>query len=633
MVIGLIGAAGGAVLDTAMGPLITAMDKLTETVRESFQFADRAQKASLALGVSYEQTSESLGSTMKGLRGDISQKFQAGIAGMEVGLQGNTAGIAKLINQQMLTGTQYQQTAKAFATLETGLDLSRQDTNNLAASFKLIGNKWEISTDKLVTAMDGLKDTLPSQRLAGMGSGMTQAMMETLGSLGPQLMPEFNKVMRAIFDPTVEGAGVLMRLGIGNIRERLGQERDTLVRSKMLMDAIEIAGGRYNKMAEGADKAFFMIDKANQAYGKSGIHFSTLAAALGDRLERSGHDIADYWNTAKNLFKEMFAGFQEGITKAYPFFLEGLKTVSAIVSTLGVRFNNFAESLGGEGGAASAMYAFKLALFDIAISGLWKMEGVFEFLKNFVTQVVPWIWSTLMDSIFELTKTGGIFDSFSAGLAMATRALVAIPAEFGKDWAKAAQAKAIDKMNMHDINAQDLAHAKVAGISAAATEAFLSSRQAGWAQQGGYRTGMGLTSTGNDKFPGQGLKEFAKLWEEDQAKLGLGGKVGAMWKGAADLAFAEGAERKSPIYHELVAMRDATKEGFALNHEDHEENRREKNSLEFLESSANVFGGTVRDILGLDEGSTIADLYKLLLEANEQRDAISILNRLDAYGN
>ena len=622
MVIGLIGAAGGAVLDTAMGPLITAMDKLTETVRESFQFADRAQKASLALGVSYEQTSESLGSTMKGLRGDISQKFQAGIAGMEVGLQGNTAGIAKLINQQMLTGTQYQQTAKAFATLETGLDLSRQDTNNLAASFKLIGNKWEVSTDKLVTAMDGLKDTLPSQRLAGMGSGMTQAMMETLGSLGPQLMPEFNKVMMAIFDPTVEGAGVLMRLGIGNIRERLGQERDTLVRSKMLMDAIEIAGGRYNKMASGADKAFFMIDKANQAYGKSGIHFSTLAAALGDRLERSGHDIADYWNTAKNLFKEMFVGFSEGITTAYPFFLEALKGVSSVAKVLGEQFGIFAKSLTGEHGAAKAMFDFKMSILRGSALAYEKIEFIFDLLERFITKGVPYIFDRLQAGFYEFIRPGGTLTSIEYAFNTVAAALFSF-AEY---------LNIFDGDKEKEIEKQIKVHQKAADAAKAIKDAYewLEQPQMNRERIRERRRGADIIRLGPlQPVPGTGLINNY----DNMMKLKGPNGLSPVAQGIKDALEIKANDPKSPALkalNDLIAVEE--KNGYR-NHEDHEENRREKNSLEFLESSANVFGGTVRDILGLDEGSTIADLHKTLLEANEQRDAIRILNRLDAYGN
>lgn len=617
----VIGTVLGAVGDVTFGPIITALDRLKETIVETMEFADRAQKASLALGTTYEDTSKSLGGTMEGLRGDLNQKFAAGIAGMEAGLQGNTAGIAKLINQQMLTGTAYQKTAKAFATLEAGLDLSRQDTNNLAASFKLIGNKWEISTDKLVNAMDTLKDTLPSQRLAGMGPGMTQAMAETLGALGPQLMPEFNKVMMAIFDPTVEGAGVLMRLGIGNIRERLGQERDTLVRSKMLMDAIEIAGGRYNKMAEGADKAFFMIDKANQAYGKSGIHFSTLAAAIGDRLARSGNDIADYGATLKNLWKEMWAGFQGGFTAVYPFFLESLKAISSVAKVLGEQFEIFAKSLTGEHGAEKAMFNFKMSILRGAAVAYEKIEFVFDILERFITEGVPFIFNKLQEVFYNVTRPGGMMTQFSHGLTMLTIAMLNAAEFFTRG---EADARLKEIRGRAEIRGEELW--KEIDDGHWLKKPVLQPREP-FAAMGHGDLYDALLAEGRIKIQTQGILHNYKNMMEEKGPDALS-PIGQSLKDAIIARENDPKSATLKALHDLIAVNE---ENGTKAHEDQAENRRERNSLEFLESSANVFGGTVRGILGIDENVTLADLHRTLLEANEQREFLKSKNYLQPH--
>ena len=67
--------------------------------------------------------------------------------GLEAGLQGNTAGLARLINQQRLTGTASAKTAAAFATLEMTMGLSRDATNKLASDMVEMGNEFSISTD------------------------------------------------------------------------------------------------------------------------------------------------------------------------------------------------------------------------------------------------------------------------------------------------------------------------------------------------------------------------------------------------------------------------------------------------------------------------------------------------------
>ena len=118
--------------------LLTGLDKslkkLTSTLEQSIDFSERANKASLALGMTYSETESSLGSNVDKLRGSLEDRLTANLRSMEAGLQGNTLGISRLINQQELTGGIAANTAKAFASLEAQLGASREDTNYLAES-------------------------------------------------------------------------------------------------------------------------------------------------------------------------------------------------------------------------------------------------------------------------------------------------------------------------------------------------------------------------------------------------------------------------------------------------------------------------------------------------------------------
>ena len=610
MVIGLIGAAGGAVLDTTMGPLITAMDKLNETVRESFQFADRAQKASLALGVSYEQTSESLGSTMKGLRGDISQKFQAGIAGMEVGLQGNTAGIAKLINQQMLTGTQYQQTAKAFASLEVGLGLSRGQTNALAENMIGLGDKWEVSTDKLVKAMENLKDTLPAQRIAGMGPEVMQAVAMMQAKVGPQLAPELSKIMRAIFDPSVEGTATLMRLGIGNIREKFSQDRSALQNFNLLESAFKTAAERFNNIAGGSDKAFHLISRAQQAYGKTSIHFTTLVDALNDRIAKTNNTMADYGSTLKNLMKEAFVGFQGGIAKFYPHFKEVMETLSRIAGVLGERFENFADSLGGEKGAAETMRKFNIAIVKGAIILFTNLEGIFNLFESFVVTGIPTVFNGIKDGFHLLVRHGGYLDLFTIGILLATEALTTLAALGGVEGAAQMRTAAIEmRKNLTNVvklvlSGDDLNHPDKQGalFNPARTQAFLNS-------VGGQLSDTYFSDLKAFVHKPKTTMEKAHEWMADNIDpMGLG---------------------KSPFMKGLKSLLLDLAGGEDTAHDDAEEQKRLLGAIEentdtksgFLGESANLLGDNVRSILGFGGDATFAEILDILETANDQRDA------------
>ena len=610
MVIGLIGAAGGAVLDATMGPLITAMDKLNETVRESFQFADRAQKASLALGVSYEQTSESLGSTMKGLRGDISQKFQAGIAGMEVGLQGNTAGIAKLINQQMLTGTQYQQTAKAFASLEVGLGLSRGQTNALAENMIGLGDKWEVSTDKLVKAMEDLKDTLPAQRIAGMGPEVMQAVAMMQAKVGPQLAPELNKIMRAIFDPSVEGTATLMRLGIGNIREKFSQDRSAIQNFNLLESAFKTAAERFNNIAGGSDKAFHLISRAQQAYGKTSIHFTTLVDALNDRIAKTNDTMADYGSTLKNLMKEAFVGFQGGIAKFYPHFKEVMETLSRIAGVLGERFENFADSLGGEKGAAETMRKFNILIVKGAINLFTNLEGIFNLFESFVVTGIPTVFNGIKDGFHVLVRHGGYLDLFTIGILLATKAMLSMADILGVENAAFFKMQADQKLN--DITKVatmvQMADMYPHMLDPGKTQAFISSL--GGKLPADDAAGKKLFA--DFVYKPKTDMEKAKEWMRNTVSEGMGE--------------SEWIKGLNSLLQDLVGGEDTA-------HDDAEEARRILAAIEentddtksaFLEESANLLGDNVRSILGFGEDATFADILQILETANDQRDAALI---------
>jgi len=603
MVIGMV---AGAVLDTTMGPLITAMDKLSETVRESFQFADRAQKASLALGVSYEQTSESLGSTMKGLRGDLSQKFQAGIASMEVGLQGNTAGIAKLINQQMLTGTQYQQTAKAFASLEVGLGLSRGQTNALAENMIGLGDKWGVSTDKLVKAMENLKDTLPAQRIAGMGPEVMQAVAMMQAKVGPQLAPELSKIMRAIFDPSVEGTATLMRLGIGNIREKFSQDRSALQNFNLLESAFKTAAERFNNIAGGSDKAFHLISRAQQAYGKTSIHFTTLVDALNDRIAKTNDTMADYGSTLKNLMKEAFVGFQGGIAKFYPHFKEVMETLSRITGVLGERFENFADSLGGEKGAAETMRKFNIAIVKGAIILFTNLEGIFNLFESFVVTGIPTVFNGIKDGFHVLVRHGGYLDLFTIGILLATKAMLSMADILGVENAAFFKMQADQKLNDITEVAKMVQIADMYPhiLDPDKTQAFISSL-------GGK---LPADDSGGAKlfadfvYKPKTDMEKAKEWMRNTVSEGMG-----------ESKWIKGL---NSLLQDLVGGEDTA-------HDDAEEQNRLLGAIEentdtksgFLGESANLLGDNVRSILGFGGDATFADILQILETANDQRDA------------
>ena len=316
-------------LAVAVTSLQKAMTLGVGLIKDSISFGDKAQKASLALGQTYTDTNNQLGSTMQGLRGSLDKQFGAAIAGMEAGLQGNTAGVARLINQQQLTGTAYQKTAAAFATMETSLGLGRDQTNRLSDSLIKTGNEYQVSTDKLVDGMMALKASFGAMNIAGMGEQVQGAMAELTAAM-PAMAPQLQKVMSMVMDTSQEGYRKLTALGMGDVRERLAATKNTAEATAILKEAFVTGAQTTKSIAGDVSKNFFMAGVAQEVLGRGVLDLVQVADQLGKRVRTEGEDALDFGRTLATLKEEILVPIQKALTDHfYPAILNSADALSA----------------------------------------------------------------------------------------------------------------------------------------------------------------------------------------------------------------------------------------------------------------------------------------------------------------
>jgi len=594
MVIGILGA-------VALGPLVMAMDKLKDTLRETIDFADRAQKASLALGLTYEDTKNSLGGTMEGLHSDINQRFAAGIAGMEAGLQGNTAGVAKLINQQMLTGTAYRQTAKAFANLEVGMNLSRDETNVLAASLVDTGNKYEISTDKLVGVINSLKETFPAQKLAGMGKDMMAAVMMFQAELGPALQGPLTKVMNMIFDTSEQGMLTMAKLGAPHARERLSAADGVTAKLNTLKDVVGVGSNTVKNFTTGSDKLFRKLGVTTEVLGKSVLHLTTLTDAMGDRLVRSGWDqfVVDFGLTLNNLKKEMLVPFQLGLTKLHPILLEVMDTISGISNIIGEKFQTWIEGLGD---GKQAIKNFQLAVIDLTIFSLGKFKGAFAVMGEVFTVGLPWVFNKFQSVIYDISRPGGMMTQFALGLTMLQVAMFdfaerltigEIDTWFMKEGAKAKAAA--------DVLAKEVAYNEFIGMGIGIKNTFENQKLLQ-----SYMGGEGSTNP-----LGLALERAADTYAE---ALKNDPNIKSLKEARASIVAGNGFARKT---NSLLEEAQARLQSI-------DDKTPDITAPVFLDETANMLGRSIEGILGVGRDTTAEEILEELRAANEQRAAAAI---------
>jgi hypothetical protein len=566
------------------------MDTLTTQLRAAMDFADKAQRASLALGQTYDDTRTQLGGTMEGLRGDINQRFGAAMAGLEAGMQGNTAGVARLINQQQLTGTAYQQTAKAFAGLESSLLISRDQTNTLSNSLIQTGAEYQISTDKLVGAIDALKSTFPAQALAGMGDKVMGAVAGLQGELGPQLAGPLQNVMNMVMDTSMEGYERLTKLGISDVRERLSAARSSAEAQQILKDAFVTASNNFKSVAGDASKGFFQIGVASEIFGQQAIQLTTVADNLGKRTKKEGKDAADFGMTLANLKAEILVPFQEGLTKLYPFLLKLADVISGIANIIGQRFKAFAEGL-GEG--KEALKNFQLGIIDFAINAMSNLRGTFAFAGEIITQGVPMLVEKFQAGFYEMTREGGTIDYIKMAL-QRFRAAFEDAAQFlltgeedtaSKRREREARAAARELERLIDRNKGNTFEAMKAQLAA----------------QGGAE---GTTSP------------LGKLLVDAKKSMDMAAKndptIKALEEARKSIEAGNGFGRKQ------------NEEIERLNKTQNEINAKTPEiatTPEFLDETANMLGRSIEGILGIGKDSTSAEMLEELRIANEQRAA------------
>jgi hypothetical protein len=304
--------------DIATGALTQAMKGLTDQIKSTMDFAQRAEKASLALGMTFDQTNDKLGGTMQGLRGDLNQRFAASVAGLEVGLQGNTKGLARLINQQRLTGTASAGTAKAMATLQAQLGLSDDKSNEFANSIVETGAKWGISTDKIVNAVKALEDTMPSQAMAGMGDKIEGAVRSLTAELPQGMSGSLNKVMHMILDTSLEGMQKLTMLGLGGVREQLSASKSSEQAAQILRESFKTASAKFSEIGGGAEDFYALLGVAADTFGRNSIEFTVLAKGLGVRTQKAEEATADFGNQLAVIGGEILLPLSEALVEFQP---------------------------------------------------------------------------------------------------------------------------------------------------------------------------------------------------------------------------------------------------------------------------------------------------------------------------
>jgi hypothetical protein len=393
----------GTALDMG-GGMFDALNSLRKAIEAS---GDKLQKASLALGKTFEQTNAEITPAMEGLRGSLDQRIGAAIAGLEAGLQGNTAGVAKLINQQQLTGTAFGNTANVMASLSQSLNVNNADINSLSENLIETAGTYSVSTDKLVNAVDALKDTFPTQQLAGMGTQVTEAMMSLTAQM-PAMAGQVTSVMKTILDPSLKTEANLARLGIAGVRERLAAAKDAKSAEAILVDAIRTAGGNITDFVSG--DFFASIGIATSVFGENAAAMAAINNQLDKRIKNEERAM-DFGDTIKAIRDSIMVPLERVLqTNFYPAIKDISKVIGAMAEIFAEAFADFIDNVDlGVGSVVSFTNSIVVGAQHLSTA----IEAVVNFFIDLSNTTIPRIQAALMSFVVKLNRlwvVGGFMD-------------------------------------------------------------------------------------------------------------------------------------------------------------------------------------------------------------------------------
>lgn len=291
------------VLQAAIEGLNATVGKAIGRIENAIAISDQAQKASLALGMSLAGGSRTLDNSIRDLKGSFGNTLQAQLVALNSGLQGNVAGVGKLINQQQLTGGSFKATAKTLATVELALGLTKDQLNNLAVATIETGKKYGVSTDKLIASIDSFSENFAALELAGMGEGFANAAMELAGQVGPAMEKQLGAVLRFLTDPSMEALAKKSALGLGNLMESLGPNASP----EAIKEALAGAAFNIKNMAGDTSKFFAGMGIVEKRFGKVASYILTLNRSFGERQEIEKKNQGEFFDQISVLKSQILA--------------------------------------------------------------------------------------------------------------------------------------------------------------------------------------------------------------------------------------------------------------------------------------------------------------------------------------
>ena len=437
--------------DFGLVALTTAIYKATDVLQQSVDAVADSQKASAALGRTFDLGKSELGASIKKLDGTISQRLSIAFEALNQGVNLNSTQVLKLAEFQKITNQDSKKTLQLFATLEKQLNFSTDASELLAVTLVESSKEYGISTEYLVASLaDFINANKEILNITKLAEPVTQAMAQVQAQLGPGLSKELNKFLGVLYSAGSENLSVINNLGLASIRQQIAFAQTAEEQQRLQLEAITIAGQRITSFSDQYGSSLTAAGDAMKAQfgdlaGVAKSLFDELADS-GDRVVRTdkllfdiNQKILKVLDPLKELFFELVETNQQLIYGFIDLAERGIKklitTITDSNSLLSKSFQKPVDALGAFVGLVfGATAALKL------VSGLGSSLSIAVVQSKFFTTAIQRLGFGIGTLVGRFTGASGIMGIFSrllggaflVSLKAVGGALLAIGAVFAK---------------------------------------------------------------------------------------------------------------------------------------------------------------------------------------------------------
>jgi hypothetical protein len=320
------------VLVESLDLVTKALKTLVGTLGVGVRTGNNVDEALRSLGTTFEQQALPLTESMLNMRGSLTERTVPALLAMQAGLQGQSDGVRTLINQQRLTGTAYVGTAKAFAKLEAMAGLQRSSTNDLGENIIELGGQFQVTTDVLVGAIEGLSDNMIDIDLMGLPDHIVAAITQVQSEVGPALAKPFNQAVDILLGTSMKSLQQRTSLGLVDVQTRLHASMTQDAAAQIFRESLIEGGQTYESIGKGLNVT---VAAANAAFGENAKNFVPLLHALTDARREEQDTVADFGNSLRVIMSEVLVPFQ----------LVFMKQITPILLRFAEKFKDLSDDL------------------------------------------------------------------------------------------------------------------------------------------------------------------------------------------------------------------------------------------------------------------------------------------------